>query len=70
MKKVEHDQFLIWLYDEIERRALHCEELARKEDQKPSPEKNLGRLYGCHMACRTLRDLAADIRLLEELNSE
>lgn len=70
MKKIEHNQFLVWLYDEIERRALHCEELANKEDQKPGPEKNLGRLYGCHIASRQLRELSQAIKLEQEFQTD
>ena len=66
----KHDRFVGWLQRELERRALHCEELSRKEDQKPHSEKNLSRIYGCGMAAQTLRSLARDINLFEELHDE
>ena len=61
-----HDRFIGWLQRELERRALHCEELGRKEDQKPHTEKNIARIYGCGMAAQTLRSLASDIKLYTE----
>ena len=61
-----HDRFIGWLQRELERRALHCEELLRQEDQKLHAQKNLQRIYGCGMAAQTLRSLALDIQLNEE----
>mgnify|MGYP001584047925 CR=1 FL=1 len=57
------------ILDILENKALSFEEIARWEDKRPSADRNLGRLHGCHIAARAMRDLAADIRLKKDLQA-
>ena len=56
------------LFKMMEDEALHCEELASKEDAKPVTAKNLSRIYGAHMAARSLRALIGQAK--EKLEEE
>ena len=51
----------------LEKKALDFEDKAAKEDAKAPTDRNLNRLYGCHLAARAMRDLIHEIRLKEEL---
>lgn len=59
------------MYEEVieilERRAMCCDEIATKEDQKKPNDKVLHKIYAAQIAAAQLRETAAEIRRLVDL---
>ena len=56
------------ILDMLERRALHCEAIASKEDKKRPASKLMHKIVGCHMAARQLREAAEEIQQKEDID--